>query len=136
MISHTCLGVNDFPQALVFYRGLMCILGLDNCFTDPTQPWAGWRHPGHERPLFVIGAPFDGQSATVGNGTMIALLASDRETVNKAYTVALALGGQCEGPPGPRPHYHAHFYGAYFRDPEGNKLCICCHTPPPELGGQ
>lgn len=29
--------------------------------------------------------------------------------------------------PGLRPHYHAHYYGAYFRDPDGNKLCVACH---------
>jgi hypothetical protein len=38
-------------------------------------------------------------------------------------------GGSCEGPPGLRPQYHAHYYGAYFRDPDGNKLCVCCHEP-------
>jgi catechol 2,3-dioxygenase-like lactoylglutathione lyase family enzyme len=43
--------------------------------------------------------------------------------------LALSLGGQCEGAPGLRPHYHANYYGTYFRDPEGNKLCLCCHDP-------
>jgi len=50
--------------------------------------------------------------------------------VDRAHATALAQGGACEGPPGLRPHYHADYYGAYFRDPEGNKLCVCCHTPP------
>ena len=130
MISHTCVGVNDFAQALVFYRGLMRILGLDNCFTDPARPWAGWKQRDADRPLFIVGAPLDGLAASPGNGSMVALLAADRKTVDKAYTVALALGGRCEGPPGLRPQYHAHFYGAYFCDPEGNKLCVCCHNEP------
>jgi catechol 2,3-dioxygenase-like lactoylglutathione lyase family enzyme len=130
MISHTYIGVNDFPQALVFYRALMRILGLQSSFTEADRPWAGWKHPSTERPLFVIGAPHDGQPAAPGNGHMIALLANDRIMVDKAYAVALALGGSCEGPPGPRPNYHAHFYGAFFRDPEGNKLCVCCHDVP------
>ncbi|MFP5477069.1 MAG: hypothetical protein ACLGJD_25795, partial [Gammaproteobacteria bacterium] len=46
---------------------------------------------------------------------------------------ALQLGGRCEGPPGLRPHYHAHYYGAYFRDLDGNKLGLACHAP--EEGG-
>jgi lactoylglutathione lyase len=46
------------------------------------------------------------------------------------HAVALTHGGRCEGPPGPRPEYHEHYYGAYFRDPDGNKLCVACHEPP------
>ena len=43
------------------------------------------------------------------------------------HALALAHGGTCDGPPGLRPEYHAHYYGAYFRDPDGNKLCVACH---------
>lgn len=136
MISHTCVGVNDFARALVFYRGLMRILGLESCFTDLHRPWAGWKHPDAARPLFVIGAPADGQLATAGNGVMLALLAPSRQIVDKAYVVALALGGSDEGAPGLRPQYHPHYYGAYFRDPDGNKLCVCCHEPSFDLDAE
>lgn len=60
---------------------------------------------------------------------MIALLASDRAMVRRVYAKAIQLGANCEGVPGLRPQYHADYYGAYFRDPDGNKLCVCCHTP-------
>jgi len=40
-----------------------------------------------------------------------------------------AAGGRDEGGPGLRPHYHADYYGAYLRDPDGNKLCRVCHRP-------
>jgi predicted lactoylglutathione lyase len=60
---------------------------------------------------------------------MTALLARDRDTVDSAYSTALANGGTCEGAPGLRPQYHPDYYGTYFRDPEGNKLCVCCHNP-------
>jgi lactoylglutathione lyase len=43
------------------------------------------------------------------------------------HAIALASGGSCEGAPGLRPEYHAHYYGAYFRDPDGNKLAVACH---------
>jgi predicted lactoylglutathione lyase len=60
---------------------------------------------------------------------MIALSAVNREVVDAAYRLALSAGGTCEGPPGLRPQYHTNYYGAYFRDPDGNKLCVCCHDP-------
>jgi lactoylglutathione lyase len=60
---------------------------------------------------------------------MTAFLASRRDIVDKAYAVALANGGRAEGPPGLRPGYHQHYYGAYFRDTEGNKICVACHVP-------
>ena len=80
------------------------------------------------RPLFLIGTPYDRQSHQAGNGQMVAFGAADRATVDRAYQAALANGGTSEGPPGLRPEYHANYYGAYFRDPEGNKLCVACHA--------
>jgi lactoylglutathione lyase len=59
---------------------------------------------------------------------MVALLAKSRAVVDQAYTVALASGAISEGPPGMRPEYHANYYGAYFRDTEGNKICVVCHA--------
>jgi catechol 2,3-dioxygenase-like lactoylglutathione lyase family enzyme len=47
--------------------------------------------------------------------------------VDRAHALALAHGGSCAGAPGLRPAYHADYYGAYFRDPDGNKLCVVCH---------
>ena len=61
---------------------------------------------------------------------MVALSASSRAQVDAVHQLALAHGGQCDGPPGLRAHYHADYYGAYFRDPDGNKLCVVCHAPP------
>jgi predicted lactoylglutathione lyase len=69
--------------------------------------------------------PFDGEAATVGNGTMVALQAQDRDQVQRLYDIALANGGTSEGEPGPRGEPDANgmvFYAAYFRDPDGNKL--------------
>ena len=58
---------------------------------------------------------------------MVAFLAKSRDQVRQVHALAIAGGGTCEGPPGLRPQYHAHYYGAYFRDPDGNKLCVACH---------
>lgn len=127
MLSHVCIGTNDFSRALAFYTPLMKALGLPQKFCDPSRPWAGWMPADAPRPLLVLGTPFDGEAATVGNGQMVALLAPDRASVDRCHALALANGGRSEGAPGLRPHYHPDYYGAYFRDPDGNKLCVCCH---------
>ena len=129
MISHVCLGVNEFDCAFTFYSAVMSALGHELKFCERDRPWAGWMAKDKPRPLFVIGRPFDGNAAQAGNGHMVSLLAIDRKTVDHAYETALANGGTCEGTPGLRPEYHPDYYGAYFRDPDGNKLCVCCHDP-------
>jgi lactoylglutathione lyase len=131
MFSHIFIGVSDFERALAFYQPLMALLGNQARFCDHARPWAGWQKAGQTsgqaRPLFLVGAPFDGRDHVPGNGQMTALLAPDRASVDRAHALALEHGGACEGEPGLRPQYHAQYYGAYFRDPEGNKLCVVCH---------
>jgi catechol 2,3-dioxygenase-like lactoylglutathione lyase family enzyme len=129
MYSHVHVGTDDFPRAWRFYQAILPLLGLKERFSEPENGWGGWQRPDRSRPLFLIGRPFDGQPADHGNGHMTALLAPDRPTVDRVYAAALAAGGISEGPPGLRPHYHANYYGAYFRDLDGNKLCVCCHEP-------
>lgn len=129
MISHVHVGVTDFDRAFVFYSGVMEALGLTLKFCERERPWAGWMPPAAARPLFLIGPPHDGGAAAPGKGHMVALLAPSRTAVDACYGRALAGGGRDEGPPGLRPHYHPNYYGAYFRDPDGNKICVCCHDP-------
>jgi catechol 2,3-dioxygenase-like lactoylglutathione lyase family enzyme len=133
MFSHIYLGVSNFDRALAFYRALMPVLGIRERFCQRERPWAGWQSHPDPRPLFLIGTPYDGQPHAAGNGQMVSFMAASREVVDRAYAVALASGGQPEGAPGPRPEYHANYYGAYFRDTEGNKLCVACHLPPATL---
>ncbi|MBK1613631.1 glyoxalase [Rubrivivax gelatinosus] len=130
MFSHVFVGCADFERALAFYGPVMAALGLERRFVEHERPWAGWQAPGVARPLFLVGHPHDGAPHAPGNGQMLAWLAADRATVDRVHAVALAHGGRCEGPPGPRPEYHEHYYGAYFRDPDGNKLAVACHAPP------
>ena len=125
MLSHTFLGVADVAVAQRFYGPLLEALGLRLKFADEHR--AGWMLPTDARPLFVISRPFDGQPPSPGNGQMIAFLAGSRSLVDACYALALEHGGADEGRPALRPEYHADYYGAYFRDPDGNKLCVCCH---------
>ena len=127
MISHVFLGVKDFERSFEFYEKLMKSLGYELRFVDRERPWAGWHATSRQRPLFLIGAPYDGGRHESGNGQMIALLAQSRAEVDRAYAVAIRSGGTCEGQPGLRSEYHSHYYGAYFRDTEGNKLCVVNH---------
>ncbi|WP_035060965.1 VOC family protein [Andreprevotia chitinilytica] len=129
MFSHVHIGVTDFDRAFSFYSAVMAELGLQLKFCEADKPWAGWVAPDAPRPLFLIGKPFNGDEATPGNGQMVALQAASRAIVDRTYAAALAHGGICEGEPGLRVHYHPHYYGAYFRDPDGNKIGVCCHYP-------
>jgi len=135
MFSHVFVSVGDFERALAFHGAVMDSLGVALRFCERDKPWAGWHSAGNARPFFVICQPFDGQAHDPGNGQMVAFAAPDRATVRAAHRTALAHGGTCEGPPGLRPHYHAHYYGAYYRDPDGNKFCVACHAPEDEASG-
>ncbi len=64
------------------------------------------------------------QYRTWGNGTQISFACSSQEHVEAAWAAAIAMGGTDEGVPGLRPHYSEDYFGAYCRDPEGNKLCF------------
>lgn len=127
MFSHVQIGTDDFPAAFAFYTRVLAELGLVLSFVEPGQ-WAGWQ-AGEARPLFIVGRPFNGQHAFPGNGQMVALAAIDHQAVERAYDAAIAAGGSDEGKPGWRKHYHPDYYGAYFRDLDGNKICVCCHDP-------
>lgn len=128
MFSHVFVGVSDFERALLFYQPLMECLGHPQRFCERSRPWAGWQTSAEQaRPLFLIGSPYNQQDLVVGNGQMVAFMVNTRAAVDEVYALALRLGGTCDGAPGLRPEYHAQYYGAYFRDPDGNKIGVVCH---------
>ena len=134
MFSHVNIAITDFERAFDFYDGLMRLLGQKQRFADKEKSWAGWEPAEGGRPLFLIARPFDGRPASPGNGQMVAFQAPSRKVVDQSHAYALAAGGRDEGKPGLRPHYHPNYYGAYFRDPDGNKICVVCHAPDPAGG--
>jgi catechol 2,3-dioxygenase-like lactoylglutathione lyase family enzyme len=69
-----------------------------------------------------VGRPYDQRPAGNGNGWMVAFAAPSRAAVDAAHAAAMAAGGTDEGASGPRPHFAPDYYGAYVRDPDGNKL--------------
>jgi catechol 2,3-dioxygenase-like lactoylglutathione lyase family enzyme len=120
MIGYTCVGTNDLDRAVGFYGELLGLLGAQPFFK--TDRGVGWG-VSPDKPMFSVLKPFDGQIATPGNGAMVALSAASPAQVQALHARALALGGTDEGAPGPRGQG---FYGAYFRDLDGNKLAAFC----------
>jgi predicted lactoylglutathione lyase len=118
MIGYVTIGTNDFEKSKTFYDTVLA--GLGGSRTMTMERMQGYGRKGSPVMLAVC-KPYDGQPATSGNGTMISLAAPSREVVDKVHADALAAGAADEGAPGLRGDT---FYGAYFRDPDGNKLCV------------
>ncbi|MEM7498032.1 MAG: VOC family protein [Pseudomonadota bacterium] len=121
------IGTGDLDRAVTFYTAVFAPMGIALKFHERDMRWAGWMS-GEDWPLFIVGEPENGDAHAPGNGQMVAFEAATRATVTACHHAALAHGGVCEGAPGLRPQYHPAFFGAYFRDPDGNKICICCHA--------
>ena len=119
MIGYTTIGTNDLEKATAFYDALFADLGVKKI--TPNERLVLWSSKAGAAMIGVI-KPFDGQAATVGNGTMVALMVDDGETVAKLYAKALELGGSDEGEVGPRGGGAMTF--GYARDLDGNKLAF------------
>lgn len=123
MFSHITPGTNDWPRAKVFYEAITHALEIA-VFMEREEGAAYGEAAG---PKLFAGPAFDGAPASNGNGTHVAFVAKSRAGVDAFYAAALENGGTDEGAPGLRPHYHPNYYGAYARDPDGNKLQAVCH---------
>ncbi|MFP3517382.1 VOC family protein [Pseudomonas sp. SIMBA_077] len=126
MFSHIQIGARDLTTLITFYDAVLVPLGLIRLpdQNDGGPAGAGWHRPGNSWPQFYVQLPFDGLPATSGNGVQVSFAASSQKQVRAAWEAAMASGGKDEGAPGLRPQYAADFFGAYCRDPEGNKLCF------------
>ena len=113
------LGTNDLPRAARFYDAALAPLGMIRRASEATE--VGYGLPEDRRTRLWVTLPFDGKPATVGNGTMPALVAPNQQAVRDFHAAALAHGGTDEGAPGLRPYGPA-FFAAFVRDPDGNKL--------------
>ena len=117
MIGYVTIGTNNFQDALHFYDELMSLLGEKRLWA--TESMAAWGSSRNE-PALCIAIPFDGDSASPGNGAMIALKMQSADQVDSVHAKAIELGGKNEGTPGFRGSNG--FYAGYFRDLDGNKL--------------
>ena len=126
MFSHVTVGCRDLQRAVVFYEAVLTPLGLRQRLVTPdgSPPAACWIHPSDALPRFYVRMPFDRNPSSVGNGSMVAFAARSPAEVDAAHAAGLAAQGTDEGSPRPRAHYGQGYYGAYLRDPDGNKLHV------------
>ena len=126
MIHHVSLGTNDVKRARSFYDRVLGVLGLRLLKEDEKS-----LDYGVGAIMFSLETPVDGKTASSGNGVHVAFVAQGPEMVEEFYRVALENGGSDDGAPGLRPEYNAHYYGAFVRDPDGNKIEAVTHSARP-----
>jgi catechol 2,3-dioxygenase-like lactoylglutathione lyase family enzyme len=127
MIDHTGLRVSDPSKSRHFYEAALAPLGYGMLMEVPKQFTSG---------LVVLGygvppKPDFWMAEGVPNEPRIhiAFRAGNRKQVDEFYKEALAAGGKDNGPPGPRPHSHQNYYGAFVLDPDGHNIEAVCHDP-------
>ena len=117
MLSHVSLGTSDAARAAAFYDPVLAVLGIRKLHERD-----GSVDYGTSIMFFSLEKPTDGKPASVGNGVHVAFLAETRAMVDEFHRTALANGGIDAGGPGLRPEYDPYYYGAFVRDPDGNKI--------------
>ena len=126
MIGYVTLGTNDLLRAASFYDAVAKAMGYSRMMEE--GEFIAWGNFEDGTAGLAATKPFDGNAASVGNGTMVALQVDSPEKVKAIYDVAIEQGASDEGAPGPRGDDG--FYAGYFRDLDGNKLNVFCMTPP------
>jgi catechol 2,3-dioxygenase-like lactoylglutathione lyase family enzyme len=124
MIGYVTIGARDSEASGKFYDAVMEAIGNERKFAD--GGWIGYGRKGSEEHSVYICPPFNKEVASFGNGMMIAFKTDALQKVGIAYKAGLANGGSDEGAPGYRPPDKQSWYGAYLRDPTGNKIAIYC----------
>lgn len=126
MFSHVAFGYSDLEKASDFYDSVLAELGFERrpVSSDGGPAPACWVPAGKSLPRFYVYIPFDGKSASPGNGNLVAFAAASPSAVDASYKAALAAGAIDEGAPGERKRYGVGYYGAYFRDLDGNKIHV------------
>ena len=119
MISHLTLGTNNLTLAVQYYDQVLRLIGATQVASNDSVVF--YKFPDSPTKL-AITKPFNGEKATFGNGTMLALQVASEDKVKELYKLAMQLNSKCEGEPAPRNN--GAYFAAYFRDLDGNKLAI------------
>lgn len=118
MIDHTGINCRDVEKSKAFYAAALQPLGYEVIKEFPGVVGLGTEG----KPDFWLGEG-DPQNPRIH----VAFRASSRKTVDAFFKAALAAGGKDNGGPGPRPKYHADYYGAFVLDPDGHNIEAVCH---------
>ncbi len=126
MLDHVGILVADWNKSKAFYDAAFAPLGITLLNVVPEQFTGGVKVGGYGRtkPDFWLT-----ENAETGPGRHYAISAASHADVDAFYAAAMAAGGRDNGGPGPRPHYHEHYYGAFVIDPDGNNIEAVCHAP-------
>jgi catechol 2,3-dioxygenase-like lactoylglutathione lyase family enzyme len=122
MLDHVTIGTSDLGRARRFYDRALKPLGIERLYAEG-ETASGYG--AGKKAFFWISA-----RDAVLTGVHVAFAAPDRATVDAFHAAALAGGGRDNGAPGPRPHYHRHYYGAFVLDPDGHNIEAVCHASP------
>jgi catechol 2,3-dioxygenase-like lactoylglutathione lyase family enzyme len=120
MLSYLTIGANDIARSGRFYSAILLPLGY-----EMTEHKDAVTYTRPDSTIYVV-KPFDGRTATAGNGSMLAFRVGTQADLHKIHDAGLAAGGADEGAPGYRAIYSDNFYVGYLRDPVGNKLALFC----------
>jgi catechol 2,3-dioxygenase-like lactoylglutathione lyase family enzyme len=126
MIGYVTIGALDSEASGKFYDAVLGALGDERKFAD--GGWIGYGPKGENSHYAYVCPPHDKQPARPGNGIMLAFKGHSKEEIDAAHAAGMANGGTDEGGPGFRPPEGKEFYGAYLRDPTGNKICVFFKT--------
>jgi catechol 2,3-dioxygenase-like lactoylglutathione lyase family enzyme len=126
MIGYVTIGASDSETSGKFYDAVLGAVGAERKFAD--GGWIGYGPKGSDSHSVYVCPPHDKKPASAGNGSMLAFAAKTKDDVRTAYEAGLKAGGKDEGAPGPRPADSTSFFGAYLRDPTGNKICVFCKS--------
>ena len=125
MLGYVTIGTNDIERARGFYDAVLGEIRARRVMEFPDERGFTLYGTGARSPGLAVTKPYNGEPAQPGNGTMPAIGVDSREKVERVHAKALELGGSDEGAPGVRgPDGERAFYGAYFKDLDGNKLCV------------
>lgn len=125
MIDHTGIPVSDWKKSTAFYDAAFAPMGITMLYVVPPEHTGGVKVGGYgrQKPDFWL------NEGEPGPGRHYAFTAGSRAEVDAFYAAAIQAGGRDNGTPGPRPHYHEHYYGAFVFDPDGNNVEAVCHRP-------
>lgn len=127
MIDHVGFSVADLERSRGFYAEALRPLAISLLVEVTAEETGGSAHLGfgaNGKPFFWIS-----EGAAQASGLHVAFATPSRAEVRAFYDAALKAGGRDNGPPGPRPHYHPYYYGAFVLDPDGNNIEAVCHLP-------
>ena len=127
MIDHTGVTVSNLAASKAFYDAALGAIGYAKLMefgaeVTGTTAVAGYGEP--PKPDFWLAEGTPNRPAI-----HIAFRVATRTQVRAFHAAALAAGGACNGPPGPRAHYHPNYYGAFVHDPDGHNIEAVCHDP-------